>query len=158
MSKKYNLYLGKAGQFSIMSEFLVRGWNTCTPDVDVGDDVLVLEDRKGEFKRVQVKTSTATIRNNGYSVQFHIPLKQLRQYISPEIHYVFMTRHQDKWVNTMIIRRKDLYEMYKSAQIGVAASDNLALYLTFKDSKMLCKKVNFTTFIDDFSSFPNITH
>ena len=120
-----------------MSEFLVRGWNTCTPDVDVGDDVLVLEDRKGEFKRVQVKTSTATVRNNGYSVQFHIPLKQLRQYISPEIHYVFMTRHQDKWVNTMIIRRKDLYEMYKSAQIGVAASDNLALYLTFKDKLSL---------------------
>ena len=103
-----------------MSEFLVRGWNTCTPDVDVGDDVLVLEDRKGEFKRVQVKTSSAKIRKNGYSVQFNVPLKQLRQYISPEIHYVFMTRHQNKWVNTMIVRRKDLYDMYKLSQLGVA--------------------------------------
>jgi hypothetical protein len=42
MSKRYNLYLGKSGQFAIMAEFLARGWNTCTPDVDVGDDVLVL--------------------------------------------------------------------------------------------------------------------
>ena len=57
-SKKYNLYLGKSGQFAIMSKFLARGWNTCTPDVDVGDDVLVLEDRQGQFKRVQVKTAT----------------------------------------------------------------------------------------------------
>ena len=73
MTKKYNLYLGKSGQFVIMSEFLARGWNTCTPDVDVGDDVLILEDRQGQFKRVQVKTATAIQRNNGYSVQFNIP-------------------------------------------------------------------------------------
>ena len=158
MTKKYNLYLGKAGQFSIMSEFLVRGWNTCTPDVDVGDDVLVLEDKKGEFKRIQVKTSTATVRKNGYSVQFSIPIKQLSQYISPEIHYVFMIRHQGKWVNTLIIRRKDLYDMYKSSQIGTAESDNLALYLTFKNNKMWCKKMDFSLFIDDFSAFPQIQH
>lgn len=74
MSKRYNLYLGKSGQFAIMAEFLARGWNTCTPDVDVGDDVLVLEDRAGQFKRVQVKTASAVERNNGYSAQFSIPL------------------------------------------------------------------------------------
>ena len=158
MTKKYNLYLGKAGQFSIMSEFLVRGWNTCTPDVDVGDDVLVLEDKKGEFKRIQVKTSTAKDRKDYYSVQFNIPIKQLSQYISPEIHYVFMTRYQGKWVNTMIIRRKDLYDMYKLSQIGTAESDSLSLYLTFKSNKMVCKKVDFTPFIDDFSAFPVIPH
>lgn len=141
-----------------MSEFLVRGWNTCTPDVDVGDDVLVLEDKRGEFKRIQVKTSTATVRKNGYSVQFNVPIKQLSQYISPEIHYVFMTRYENKWINTMIIRRKDLYDVYKSAQIGHTDSDNLTLYLTFKTYKMTCKKVDFTHYIDDFSAFPEIHH
>ena len=158
MTKKFNLYLGKAGQFSIMSEFLARGWNTCTPDVDVGDDVLVLEDKKGEFKRIQVKTSTAQIKKEGYNVQFNIPLKQLRQYITPDLYYVFMIRHQKRWVNTMIIERTDLYDMFTSSQIGTANSGSLSLHLTFKSHKMTCKKADFTPFIDDFSAFPDIQH
>lgn len=44
MSKKYNLYLGKAGQLAAMASFLVRGWNVATPEVDVGDDLFVVED------------------------------------------------------------------------------------------------------------------
>ena len=72
MSKKYNLYLGKVGQFAIMSEFLSRGWNTSIPDVDVGDDILVVEDKKGEFKRVQVKTATANVKEYGYSIKFNV--------------------------------------------------------------------------------------
>ena len=158
MSKKYNLYLGKAGQHAIMSEFLILGWNTCIPDIDIGDDIIVIEDKKGEFRRIQVKTSTATLRKDGYSVQFNIPLKQLSQYIYPEIHYVFMIRHQNKWVNTIIIKRNDLYNMYRSSQLGIANGDSLTLYLTFKGNKVMCKKVDLTPFIDDFSAFPKITH
>ena len=53
MSKKFNLYLGKAGQLAAMSYFLMRGWNVATPEVDVGDDLFVVEDKKEfstEFK------------------------------------------------------------------------------------------------------------
>ena len=156
MSKKYNLYLGKAGQFSIMSEFLARGWNTCTPDVDVGDDVLVLEDKKGEFKRIQVKTSSAIVKKEGYSVQFNIPLKQLSQYITPDLYYVFMIRHEEKWVNTMIIERTYLYDMFTSSGIGTVFNDSLVLYISFKDDKVRCKKLDFSPFINDFSAFPTI--
>ena len=158
MTKKYNLYLGKSGQFAIMSEFLARGWNTCTPDVDVGDDVLVLEDRNGQFKRVQVKTATASIRNNGYSAQFNIPIGQLRQSITPEIHYVLMVRHQNKWVNTLIIKRENLYIMFDSLNIGSVVKNSLILYVSFKDKKIECSKVDFAPFIDDFSEFPDILH
>ena len=77
MNQRMNLYLGKSGQFAIMAEFLARGWNTCTPDVDVGDDVLVLEDRAGQFKRVQVKTASSTERINGYGALFNISIAQL---------------------------------------------------------------------------------
>ena len=49
MSKKFNLYLGKAGQLAAMSYFLMRGWNVATPEVDVGDDLFVVEDKKGIF-------------------------------------------------------------------------------------------------------------
>ena len=158
MSKKYNLYLGKAGQYYIMSEFLARGWNTCTPDVDVGDDVLVLEDQSGQFKRVQVKTATAVDRENSYSVQFNVPLEQLTQPIAPELHYVFMVRHRNKWANTLIIKRKLLLELYESSNVGSVYKGKLILYMSFYDKKVSCKKVDFTPFIDDFSAFPDIPH
>ena len=141
-----------------MSEFLARGWNTCTPDVDVGDDVLVLEDRKGEFKRVQVKTATATQQKNGYSVQFNIPIKQLSTLITPEIHYTYLIRHDDKCVNTMVIQRKTLFDIYESTHIDPADDGNWVLSMSFKVNNMMYKKVDFSSFIDDFSAFPNIPH
>ena len=37
--EKYHLYLGKAGHLTVMSEFLMRGWNVAIPEVDIGDDI-----------------------------------------------------------------------------------------------------------------------
>jgi hypothetical protein len=157
MSKRYNLYLGKSGQFAIMAEFLARGWNTCTPDVDVGDDVLVLEDRAGQFKRVQVKTASAVERNNGYSAQFNIPLEQLGLPISPEIHYVFMVRYKNKWVNTLIIKRDYLDRLYNSKPYA-EPKKNWVLYISFQDNEVKCLDIDFSEFVDDFSEFPDISH
>jgi hypothetical protein len=80
--------LGKAGQLAAMSLLLKRGWNVATPEVDVGDDIFVVEDKKGLFYRVQVKTSQAIIRKNSYSAQFNIPLKQLNAFIEPECIFI----------------------------------------------------------------------
>ena len=159
MTKRQNLYLGKSGQFAIMAEFLARGWNTCTPDVDVGDDVLVLEDRAGQFKRVQVKTSTAVDRINGYSAKFNIPLAQLLLPISPEIHYVLMVRRKNKWSNTLIVDRETLNRLFDSLQIGSAENGKaLTLYVSFQKNEVKCKDVDFSIFEDDFSAFPDIIH
>jgi hypothetical protein len=141
-----------------MSEFLARGWNTCTHDVDVGDNVLVLEDKKGQFKRVQVKTASANELKNGYSVQFNIPMEQLKARITPEIHYVFLVRYKDKWVNTLIIKRKQLYKLFEQSQIGSLYKDSLVLYISFREKKVTCSQVDFSPFIDDFSEFPHIPH
>jgi hypothetical protein len=51
MTPKFNLYLGKAGQFASMSYFLMRGWNVAIPEVDVGDDLFVVDDKKGLSKQ-----------------------------------------------------------------------------------------------------------
>ena len=83
MSKKYNLYLGKAGQLAAMSFFLMRGWNVATPEVDIGDDIFVVDDKQGFFNRIQVKTAQAIIRENSYSVQFNLPLAQLETSTDP---------------------------------------------------------------------------
>ena len=58
----------------------------------------------------------------------------------------------------MIIQRKELYDFFKSGEIGNADGDNLTLYLTFKNNKIMCKKVDFAPFLNDFSAFPKISH
>ncbi len=159
MSKKFNLYLGKAGQLVTMSEFLARGWNVATPEVDVGDDLFVVEDKKGLFQRVQVKTSQATEHKESYSVQFNVPLNQLEAAISPEIYYIFLVRRLNKWSDILIISRETLLGLYQRKQVGTVSLDkNLLLYFSFKEQKVTCSKVDFTEFVDNFEDFPIIEH
>ena len=55
MKNNYHLYLGKAGHLTVMSEFLLRGWNVAIPEIDIGDDIFVVQDESGTLRRVQVK-------------------------------------------------------------------------------------------------------
>ncbi len=158
MSKKFNLYLGKAGQLVTMSEFLARGWNVATPEVDVGDDLFVVEYKKGLFLRVQVKTAQAVERQDSYSVQFNVPIQQLEEAISPEIYYIFLVRRQSKWSDLFVIPREKLLELFREHQIGTIVENNLMLYLSFKKPIVTCSKVNFTPFMDNFEDFPIIEH
>ena len=52
MGERNSLYLGRAGQLAVMSEFVARGWNAAIPEVDVGDDILVIRDEDGSFSRM----------------------------------------------------------------------------------------------------------
>jgi hypothetical protein len=47
MTKKFNLYIGKAGHLAVMSEFLMLGWNVAIPEVDTGEDIFVVQDDDG---------------------------------------------------------------------------------------------------------------
>jgi hypothetical protein len=160
MTKKYNLYLGKAGQFAAMSLFLKRGWNVATPEVDVGDDIFVVEDKKGIFYRVQVKTAQATKRNKTYSAQFNIPLKQLNAFIEPEIYYVFMVSDKgtDEWANALIVKRLTLVDLYRNQQVGSVSGDKLVLYFSFQGDKVACSNVDFSSFANNFEDFYFIDH
>jgi hypothetical protein len=159
MSKKNNLYLGKAGELTAMSYFLMRGWNVATPEVDVGDDIFVIEDNKGIFHRVQVKTAKATERKNGYSAQFNLPLSQLRKRIQPEIHYIFIVCRNEEWSDKIIIPRRKLFILYQKHSLGTVYEDvTLTLYFSFKEGKVFCSDVDITEFKNNFSNFATIQH
>ena len=159
MSKKNNLYLGKAGELTAMSYFLMRGWNVATPKVDVGDDIFVIEDNKGIFHRVQVKTAKAVVRKNGYSVQFNLPLNQLERRIEPEIHYIFVVCKDGKWSDTVVIARETLFNFYKKQSLGsLYKNTSLNLYFTFQEGKILCSNIDLSNFRDNFENFPIIEH
>ena len=98
---QHHLYLGKAGQAYVMSQFLARGWNVAVPEVDVGDDIFVVRDEIGDFSRIQVKTAHATARKNGFSAPFNLPIEQLRRLTIPELTYCFMIRFEDEWLKPM---------------------------------------------------------
>ena len=156
MSKKYNLYLGKAGQLAIMSYFLARGWNVAMPDVDIGDDIFVVGDNLGIFQRVQVKTAQATIRENGYSVQFNLSVKSMQASIGENLHFVFVVRKNDQWADMLIIKDKALQDFYENNVQNDAPKDNFVLYFSFQETTITCLKVDFTPFRRNFSDFPEI--
>jgi hypothetical protein len=158
MSKLFNLYLAKGGEFSVVSEFLARGWNVALPLVDVGDDLFVVEDKKGIFHRIQVKTAQAILRKGSYSAQFSVPLKQLLNFSDPDIYYIFAVRLNDEWKDKIIILREDLSLFYEDFKIGTASDGNLILYFSFEKGMVKCSKIDFTPFLNSFVDFPVILH
>jgi hypothetical protein len=151
-----HLYLGKAGQAFVMSEFLARGWNVAIPEVDVGDDMFVIHDQAGEFVRIQVKTATITERQQSFSAQFSVPLPQLKRIIYPELTYCFALRSTNKWLGVVVISRQELSDLFDTSNIGSKIDDTLILYFSLKKDKLLCSKVDFSRFLNDFEKFPQI--
>lgn len=158
MSKKNNLYLGKAGQLSAMASFLARGWNVATPEVDVGDDLFVIEDKKGIFFRVQVKTSKAIERANGFSARFNVPLNQLLSSIDPEIYYVFVVFKENESHCKLVIRRDLLSVIFQDNIKGTFNEGNIVLYVSFQGDKVMCLDTEFTNYLNNFDDFPIIEH
>ncbi len=157
MKKNYHLYLGKAGHLHVMSEFLTRGWNVAIPEVDIGDDIFVVQDDNGTLRRVQVKTSTSTGRQNRFSGKFNIPLAQLKDYkVNFPIYYVFVIRHLESWTKPVIIRQDYLLDHFENDKIGSQNNEYLNLYFSYSDNKVECSGLLMTKYIGDFTDFPLI--
>ena len=153
---QHHLYLGKAGQAYVMSQFLARGWNVAVPEVDIGDDLFVVRDAVGEFSRIQVKTANIVERKTGYSAQFSLPIPQLERSTFPELTYCFVLHGEDDWQRTVVISRKELLRLYDFSEIGSRIGDVLMLYFSFKDKQLLCSKIDLTGFLNNFKDFPKI--
>jgi hypothetical protein len=158
MAKRANLYLGGAGQHAVVSEFLVRGWNVAIPEIDVGDDLFVVRDRDGKLHRIQVKTATAQERNYGYNARFNVPLSQLSQVIEPELTYVFVVRFQKRWDTFLLVERADLYREHLEHNIGSKAGKTLVLNFRYFQEDVKCSDRDFSTYLDNWSTWPVIEH
>ena len=164
MSQLKNLYLGKAGEFLVMSHFLMRGWNVAVPEVDRGDDIFVIEDAKGISYRVQVKTANADNKLSSYSAQFKVQLAQLQKQIDPEIYYVFVVCRNLQWLHRIVIRRKDLHELYHESVVEPTTEKYVSIYFSFeKDSlsqsiKVTYSNVDISEYVENFNDFPVIQH
>jgi len=156
MRRNYHLYLGKAGHLMVMSEFLTRGWNVAIPEVDIGSDIFVVQDDTGTLKRVQVKTSTSTVRKNSFSGQFNVPLIQLTDLVTTPFHYVFIVRHNDQWTKPVIIRQDYLFDHFEKNKIGSEHNGNLNLYFSYSTDKVECSGFDLSRYVSNFEDFPLI--
>jgi hypothetical protein len=158
MTKKFNQYLGKAGHLAVMSEFLILGWNVAIPEVDIGDDIFVVQDDNGTLRRVQVKTSAATKRQTGYSAQFSVSERNLRNVTNILVHYVFITRHDNLWTMPVIIRQDYLLDHFENNKTGSEHNGNITFYFSYSNENVECSGYDFTKYIRDYADFPLIRH
>lgn len=159
MSKKGNLYTGRAGHLAVMAELMLRGWNTAIPEVDVGDDIFVVHDSQGDLRRVQVKTALAIRRQYGHSAQFNLSLPQLQTSMTPEVTYIFAVRLIDQWDSFVVIDRETLDEEHSSYRLGSGSStDRLLLRLRFEGTSVTCKGRDLSQFLNNWTAFPVIEH
>lgn len=162
MSKKNNLYIGKAGQNVVMSEFLIRGYNAGIPEVDVGDDIFVVRDSDGDLQRIQVKTGKVVTKRNFFTAQFRIPLDQLRQPIEPQLIYALAFRDfaNNNWQCFIIIERSRLNELNLINNIGTISNNHLQLYVRINrlNSTVICSGLDITEYLNNFSKWPQINH
>jgi hypothetical protein len=154
------LYIGKAGQYIAMSEFLMRGWNVAIPEVDVGDDIFVVKDETGEFVRIQVKTGSAIEKPRSFGVQYKLSYTQLEQTFFPDLIYFFVIRFTQGSNKFILIKRSELLAKVQIDNVGSRFKDTVQLYLSLQkvDDKVTCSSVDFTNYVNNFQSFPIIDH
>jgi len=156
LSNKSNLYIGRAGQLAVMSEFLLRGWNAALPEVDVGDDVFVVKDEGGDLFRIQVKTATSKPSRSAYTAQFAISLLQLTTPRTPDLTYVFAVRHGPNWGPYLITPRDALRQEHEFHRVGSANKGRLILRLVYDHDRVRCGGRDLSAFRNDWERWPVI--
>src|SRR5262245_34189366 len=146
-------YVGKAGQLAVMAELLLRGYNVAMPEVDVGDDVFVVHDRKGTLWRVQVKTAVGKRREYGYSGKFAVTKTQLEDEKTPDLFFVLALRAGDRWEFLTLPRRRLLAEaeVYRA---GSPAGSNVVFLLRFGPSQVLCGTRDWQAYRGNWTEWP----
>jgi hypothetical protein len=142
-------WTGRSGQLAVMAELVFRQCNVAIPEVDVGTDVFAFHDEREEIARVQVKSGQARRykKEQGYTVQFALPMRQLQQPDEPELHYALAVRLEGQWVDFLLISRKE-FNAYRNSERRFATENlttrELVLSMQFRPTQVLCGEVDLT--------------
>lgn len=100
-SKNHTNYVGKAGEFSVLSELLFRGFNASIMTVDEGIDIVASKNNK--YFHIQIKT--ANVNSSLASYTFTVNKTSFSANNSSGTFYVFVLRKQihKRWINDFVI-------------------------------------------------------
>lgn len=148
-------YVGRAGHLAAMSELLWRGYNVAVPEVDRGDDIFVVHDLDGTLSRVQVKTATGRPYRTGRGcrAEFSIGFRQLARARQPDLNYVFVVRHDDRWSNWVLASRPELFLLHRRDGVGRRAGDNVIFSLGLRPDAVLGNGVDLTAHRDAWDRY-----
>lgn len=148
-------FVGRAGQLAVMAELLLRGYNVAIPEVDVGDDVLVVDDQADNLWRVQVKTAKGVERGYGHSGQFAVSLAQLRAEGKTPLWYVLTLRRRNVW-DFVILPQARLNREHRRSALGAEVEGKVVLYVAFRETEVICSGRDWQECRDDWSAWPEI--
>lgn len=156
-------FFGRAGEMAVMAELLLRGWNVAVPEIDIGDDVFVVRDSNGEFKRVQVKSANSKQQNKSIIFQISISSKRLTTPVTPELTLVFPVRSKEdeRWKFFCVINRSTLNTLFVNDNVGNKNSKgdvNFRFKYETDIKKLTIGTADLSKHINDWASFPIIEH
>ena len=141
-----NLFTGKAGEYEVASQLLIRYWQVAFPAVDIGHDLVISD---GDFvQRVQVKTSRAIEQKRSYVGRFHIPRDQLASPTTPELLYVLAVYRQGQWSDFVVTPRDQLFSEHDLQNVGTTSKTGkgVTFRLRFDNGAVVSGKRDWTRY------------
>lgn len=138
-------FIGKGGEYAVMSELLFWGYNASIMTVDDGIDIVASKDNK--FFHIQVKTATS--QNNKFL--FTISQNSFNKYNTASVFYVFVLRNNLN--NAYIIIPSGHIEYFINEKI-ITDTSVLSLTITADSKKceyILNNKISVSSFYGKFS-------
>lgn len=139
-------FIGRGGEYAVMSELLFLGMNVSLMSVDRGIDV-VAADEKGKYFHIQVKTSN----NKDGVFQANIKRKSFESANSGQTFYVFVLRRNSR--NDFIIMPSSQIAIYIGAG-EIKGQDHFFLRFTYEAKSrrvMLNNKQDVTLFLNKWA-------
>jgi len=85
-------YTGKAGEHSVLSELLFRGYNAALMSVDVGVDIVAT--KNNELFNIQVKTRNISKRHDAF--HFNLRIVSFERHSAGKTLYIFVLREKSR--------------------------------------------------------------
>lgn len=142
-----NAFLGKAGEYAVMSELLFWDFNSSIMTVDDGVDIVA--SKGGTFFYIQVKTAT---RQNSGKYSFTISKSAFKRYNANNVFYVFVMRETLR--NEYIVIPSAYINLFISRG-SITDTQNLSLTIT-SDAKKTKYNLNGEDITSCYGGFDKI--
>jgi len=132
-----SIYVGKGGEYAVMSELLFRGYNANIMTVDEGIDIIASKGTK--FFYIQVKT---THFNNGRISLPSIKKERFEKYSKHDTYYVFVVRYYYEKTSRnefLIFKHTDLERLINTKFIDINRS-LLAINLLIEEDNFFIQR------------------
>lgn len=149
-------HVGAAGQLAMMSELAWRGYNVAIPNIDVGYDILAINDAKPDYTRLQVKGANPKKQKNSDCYQFKIRKGAIDRAYTDGVYVAFAMRVEKGW-KFLILDGAVLHNYVESLNVG-SRSDN-GRYRRFDiilghDGRVSCSKIDWSNHFEDWRRWP----